>query len=1024
MKSFHQTFSPRRRMTLPLVLSVTMAVIALSIGSPATAQQGGTAVVRDRTYPPTYYFTILYMLDDGHYIDALKGFKRVWRGAIKDVDGRWIDSICYYTMIGETYHRMGNPSLALDNFSQALRLARAYNTWMLDVQQFGQIGPSQHASHLRPVPWGQRKQRAVPALVPDKFLISVGRINNNNVVRRGGVVRLPSYRSVRATEVVRCTALAMRRRREILGPVCKYHPQTSEIEAAFNGAIGPAGNWSQAWGKLLRGLAKASSGKFEEAISNLRQSILLNGRYEHPLSCIAQIEIGRLYLEANELENAAKYFADAAYSAFRYHEDIGLGPLEEALRYGQMTHIIAGKQGPYPPLASALEWANRKRYRELRVSLMTLLAEQFSAAGKPKQAVALLAQAKTQLGVRGMKSSRVAVRLEYQIALANYKTNNRRVADSALLSSLAFQRTASHRLLQIAGADRLWDGGNGRLTERMAKVLYGKVLAETTGTAWATDPLDALAVMTTPHARAMENWFEVALASKDHELAIRISELTRRHRFYNTLPLGGRLLTLRWLLEGPEDVLSQKSMLQRQSILARYPKYAQLSNQARQISADLKAAPLVPEGAKAQRKQQMSAETLTKISKAQEVILHEIALSRDPADPVFPALRSFAQMQQSLSDGAALWVFFATKKNLYSMMINNKDYDYWRVPNPDKLRGGIEQLLREMGNFGSNMLSLKNLTDTRWKQSSREIVLALTQGSKVELNRIPQEITIVPDGPLWYLPFGALQVGPEDQSVSLLSKIRVRYAPTASLAQPYSSRRSRFGQGHVAIKLGRLHPRDGAEVATEAFDRLKTNIPSAVALGDKQVIASPLLASLIDGLIVLDDIVPRAGEGPYDWSPTQLDRSRAAGALGHWFELPFGGPEHVILPGFHTAAETALKPDGKTSHSGNEVFLSVCGLMSTGARTILISRWRNGGKTSIDLVREFTQELPYTSAANAWQRSVQLATESPLDPEAEPRIGAFVSEKPMPADHPLLWSGYLLIDMGSPGRDENVQAAR
>ena len=44
------------------------------------------------------------------YIDAIKGFKQAWRAGVKDVDGRWIDSICYYTMIGETYHRLGKPS--------------------------------------------------------------------------------------------------------------------------------------------------------------------------------------------------------------------------------------------------------------------------------------------------------------------------------------------------------------------------------------------------------------------------------------------------------------------------------------------------------------------------------------------------------------------------------------------------------------------------------------------------------------------------------------------------------------------------------------------------------------------------------------------------------------------------------------------------------------------------------------------------------------------------------------------------
>ena len=52
--------------------------------------------------------------------------------------------------------------------------------------------------------------------------------------------------------------------------------------------------------------------------------------------------------------------------------------------------------------------------------------------------------------------------------------------------------------------------------------------------------------------------------------------------------------------------------------------------------------------------------------------------------------------------------------------------------------------------------------------------------------------------------------------------------------------------------------------------------------------------------------------------------------------------------------------------------------MSTGVRTILISRWRPGGQSSFDLVREFAQELPHESPAAAWQRAVQLLTRQPL----------------------------------------------
>ena len=49
-----------------------------------------------------------------------------------------------------------------------------------------------------------------------------------------------------------------------------------------------------------------------------------------------------------------------------------------------------------------------------------------------------------------------------------------------------------------------------------------------------------------------------------------------------------------------------------------------------------------------------------------------------------------------------------------------------------------------------------------------------------------------------------------------------------------------------------------------------------------------------------------------------------------------------MLPGFHTAAEDALKRMNRVL-PGNDMFLAVCGLMANGSRTLLLSRWRTGG---------------------------------------------------------------------------------
>jgi hypothetical protein len=86
--------------------------------------------------------------------------------------------------------------------------------------------------------------------------------------------------------------------------------------------------------------------------------------------------------------------------------------------------------------------------------------------------------------------------------------------------------------------------------------------------------------------------------------------------------------------------------------------------------------------------------------------------------------------------------------------------------------------------------------------------------------------------------------------------------------------------------------------------------------------------------------------------------------------------------------------------------------MSAGAETALLSRWRVGGQSALDLVREFAQELPHTSAADAWQRSVQLLGESPIDPANEIRVKVGKNPVEIKGSHPFFWAGYLVVDSG------------
>ena len=263
-------------------------------------------------------------------------------------------------------------------------------------------------------------------------------------------------------------------------------------------------------------------------------------------------------------------------------------------------------------------------------------------------------------------------------------------------------------------------------------------------------------------------------------------------------------------------------------------------------------------------------------------------------------------------------------------------------------------MLRDMGNTDHNhQLTLQDLGRDNWKKSAAKILEVLFDKSNVDLNTKFDELIIVPDGLLWYLPFEALPIGKDEATAQpLISQVRVRYAPTVGLAIPYHHAR-RPEPKPTGVVLGKLFPHDDDTVAQNAFEPLERSLKPVVLPHNPQA-PSALVRTLVDGLIVLDDI--KTTDGAYGWSPTQLETNKSGGLLSAWMTLPWGGPEWIVLPGFHTAAENGLR---KGTANGNDLFLATCGLMSTGVRTILISRWRPGGQSSFDLVREFSQELPH-----------------------------------------------------------------
>jgi hypothetical protein len=595
-------------------------------------------------------------------------------------------------------------------------------------------------------------------------------------------------------------------------------------------------------------------------------------------------------------------------------------------------------------------------------------------------------------------------RFQFELAKSSFQTGNLAQGLTALNAAMLFQTKGSKRIFQSALANNLYVANV--LPDRSADLLYSEVLREPLPADWASEPMETLAVSMVNRLGAMENWFEVAIKRNETEKACEIADRVRRQRFFASLPFGGRLLALRGIVDGPAELLGDQGLLQRRDIFAKYPQFAETARLIDTLRQELAKEPLVFETPEAMKPVQQKYEQLAKLASAQELLLHDMSVQRLPADNVFPPLLALKDFQPRLPEKTLVLAYFNGLRGLYGFAITREKYAIFRVDAPNKVRADIAEMAKRMGlRDRTQPLAAKELNDLDWRVLGERIGVALTNKAKPESWDDYSDVVIVPDGPLWYCPFEALPVA-RDGAV-LISKCRIRYVPAVSLATP--DKRPAVVNPRTAVVAGRLYPTEDIKVAAAAAEELAGILPFVSRLPNRLPAPSSFVAKFVDRLVVYHDMED-SDRAPYDWSPVQIDQKKPLSNLGAMMSLPWGGPRQVIYPGFHTPIEAGLKKGG----TGDDLFLTVCGLMATGTQTALLSRWRVGGQSSYDLIREFAQELPHSSASAAWQRSVLLKMDAEVDFEREPRVSPGAVGESLSARYPFFWSGYLLADTAAP----------
>ena len=956
------------------------------------------------TVPSPAHDLALQALAAGDYATAAEVAAKDYQGGVKVGGQRWIDAIASAALLGECLYELGDLGDAVARYDESMLTFATYGDWLLSLQ-FQQ--PLRPLGGGRVATWGRSERNTTPAAIPATVAMRQKAADAQQVLQKGGVLAADYDRSVRPQEIMRLLVIAIYRHRVLLGELA---PESGGLDAATKALMrrpAPPNHWSQSWVDIALGTAHWAQGKPDLATPLLTRGLVVGNGMDHGLTTWGLIVLGRIALDADQPQRAAKLFEEATYTAA---DDGDARGLEEAFALAATAYSMAGTRGIPASIRGGCDWA-RGTLPALRARLLATEAEMLAASGDGKAALAVLREIDGRL-LRG-EAGRGAIGglAAYAGAVAEYATGDVAAGDARLDAALAIARTRTPRLFQTSRLVDLVAAGSTVFSERQADALLAKLLADPGPRECAADPLGALASLAFPRTNAFDTWLAVA-ARRSTDAAVEAAEATMRHRWMASQPLGGRRIAVERLIAADPRTLSAESAARRAAVLGARPDLADAVDRMGQLRGTFAAALAVgPGGDRGDPDQQ----TYLRLAARRAQAVAAIAAGREAVPIDFPPLTAATEIRRRLEPRQLLLSFHWTASGLFGLLESKDRSAIWQVRQVGGLPDEIRSLAKGLCLFDPVApVSSARLAEGDWAGSAERIERMLFENSKFTLAEGIDELVIVPDGWLWYVPFELLPVASsrpaeEEAGVRRLRDVcRIRYAPTRSLAV---MRFEPQAPGTVGVHVGRLARSDKPADAEALRQHVAATVDRVALLTAGDALSIPVAASACDTLAIFDEL---GGEGPVaSWPLVPFGAGKGTLTFGEWLSSPAKHPRRMVLPGLQTAMAGGLEK--APARAGEDVFLAATDLLASGATTAVLSRWRTGGKSCVDLVTEFLRESasaePPTASA-AWQRAVDLVLAELPDAAREPRV-KLAPEAPLGVPlHPFLWAGYLLVDCG------------
>ncbi len=1036
-----------------LLLTWTILVVGTLGGSiPATAQG------RLGPDPMITYYQALQAYRDGDIENAMRGFEMAERGTRTDLSGKWIDAVPARVMLAECYWQLGHLPACRANLDAATAIAVHSRGWIPRLNFSSLNSASQVAAPGNLWPEVASVQLLA---VPNRIPLLVGQQITEQALAAGGVMMPPNIKSIDAVEIMRCLAIASYRRRVLLGPLAADDASGSELLEATKRPTGLNHPLAESLLNTMRGCEYYSTGEDKTAVD--RASKFASPGGVHPLTPISMLcaltitasgdDRGALNADARGgIVNTARQLVNAA-AALEQYEWIGdtlqiaVGVASDVqLNQVEQTALVAGRV-----------LVQRSRMASLHCYLVA--ADAAVSAGRVGPATEHLQTALALTSRRDIQLPRLQAYSAY--LAARIAAKNGQSIDAVTGGDMAAALSTLNDFVLYGGnprrpvpsmpfryqADLVMSSLSGNVGNQSAKRILNSYANANIAVLWRQDPIDALAAINFDDSALHASLLRMAALENDGLEVLRQTDRLLAKRFTTQLPLQGRLLQLQTLASSPADSLwpsVQEYMKKPVPALARLVELTQASlvvpaaaGQPGAAAGQPGAAAGQPGAAAGQPGAAAGAEEPVRVRSGgdavvMEAMLSDLALSRIDVPEINPPRIATTDVVE-IPDGTALLTFAIDSGRLLASASRDGTTRTWVVPGASRLPAMVSRLLQDIGAAQSRGKRLPD-DDVQWRSTATKIRNHLLPAESGWSEEGLKKIIVVPDGPLWYLPFELLPAdsiakngdrardasesdgvesddegdgsdpasdGDPDHSSLWADAVELQYAPTPGFALRHVAAAS--SSDRVAMIAGNFFavrdPEVNASIVRDIMQTAENAFVTTVATAPP----TDRIGLDIGHLIVAEAVKPNFNT---PLSTQLVPVGNSAGGDGNslraWVRYPAGGPKTVFLGGLRTSAETGKLGDG------NELFFPMISLQASGVHDVGMSRWATGGASAATVMSEVVNEIPYTSLAAAIRRGTVMLRQTELSISREPLLGKADSEATnISGGEPLFWATYL-----------------